>query len=34
MAKRKHAYKKLAKPPGHLLYTGENTVAPFLVNIM
>ena len=34
MGKKKHAHKKLAKPPGFLLYTGENVDARFSLDIM
>lgn len=34
MAKRKHAKSKLAKPPGFLLYTGENIDAKFSLDVI
>jgi magnesium transporter len=34
MARKKHAHHKLAKPPGFLLYTGENVDAKFSLDVM
>ena len=34
MAKKKHARKKLAKPPGFLVYTGDNSDVPFSIDVM